>query len=320
MTNIKKRNHYITRQFLEGFCDHNGRVWTYPKETPTNPFANKPSETAVYNRLYHLQNGENITAVEDYFSDNVESPASVALKKLLNKNFPDTAEKEKLALFFGLLMVRTPSYIEYLNNQYTQYLKSMELASVSNKEYFHTSFNKLYTDIDENEIEKIREEMLRNEYSYEINRDLLLKNMLDLGSIIASHLVIMKWALIETDSDSPFIVSDNFMHIYHPTMNNGFYKIGLGIPDVRVHIPISQKLSLMLVNNDKFMEGIIFDIKNPPLIDNNPIDLRALIELLNKNIFITCQNYVFANSNSENLKKCFSSLITQAKEIDDNVQ
>lgn len=320
MVNIKKRNHYITRQFLEGFCDRNGRVWTYPKENPSSPFANKPSETAVYRKLYHLQNGENIEAVENYFSDNVEAPASIALKKLLNKEFPDKPEKEKLALFFGLLMVRTPSYLKHLNTQNTQYLKTMEQACASNKEYFHISFKKVHPDINENEIEEIRQEMLRNEYSYEINRDLLLKEMLDFGSIIASHLVTMKWALIETNSDYPFIVSDNFMHIYHPTINGGFYKIGLGIPDVSVHIPISQKLSLMLVNNDKFKEGIIFDIKNPPMIHNSPIDLRALIELLNKNIFIKSDSYVFANSDSENLKQCFSSLIMQAKEIEDNTQ
>lgn len=320
MANIKKRNHYITRQFLEGFCDCNGRVWTYTKENPSNPFANKPTETAVFNRLYHLQKGENITAVEDYFSDSVETPASIVLKKLLNKDFPDKTEKEKLALFFGLLMVRTPSYIEHVNNQCTQYLKSMAHTSASNKEYFYTSFKNIYPDINENEIEETRQIMLKNGFSYEINRDLLLKKMLDLGSIIASHIVTMKWALIETNSDYPFIVSDNFMHIYHPTINDGFYTLGLGIPDIRVHIPISQKLSLMLVNNEKFIEGMIFDIENPPVIHNNPIDLKALIELLNKNIFIKCQKYVFANSDSENLKECFSNLIIQAKEIEDNTK
>jgi hypothetical protein len=99
MSDIKKRNHYITRKFLEGFCDSNDRVWTYPKDNPVNPFPNKPSETAVYNKLYHLSDKENINAVEDYFSDAVETPASNALENLLKKTFPDATEKENLALF-----------------------------------------------------------------------------------------------------------------------------------------------------------------------------------------------------------------------------
>ncbi|QBR82942.1 DUF4238 domain-containing protein [Legionella israelensis] len=196
MANIKKRNHYITRQFLEGFCDSSGRVWTYPKDGPSDPFANKPTDTAVIKKLYHLQHGENITAVEDYFSDQVETPASNALKKLLNKNFPNAEEKEKLSLFFGLQMVRTPSYIDHLNTQQSKDLNHRAQILASNKEYFHTTYKEADPDLSEDEIEEVRQGMLKDGFTYEINRDYLLKLMLDYGSIIASHLLHMKWALI----------------------------------------------------------------------------------------------------------------------------
>lgn len=316
MANIKKRNHYITRQFLEGFCDKHGHVWTYPKERPSDPFANKPTDTAVIKKLYHLEQGENITAVEDYFSDQVETPASNALKKLLNKNFPDTGEKEKLSLFFGLQMVRTPSYIDHLNTQQSKYLNQHAQILASNKEYFHTTYKEANPDLSEDEIEADRQAMLKDEFTYEINRDHLLKLMLDYGSIIASHLLHMKWTLIESDVNNPFIISDNFMHIYHPGIKDGFYKIGLGIRDVCVHIPISYKLSLMLVNNEQLKEGRIFDVSNPPSIDNKPIDLKNLIESFNKAMFIKCHKYVFANSNSEKLKNCFNNLIEKADEFE----
>lgn len=318
MADIKKRNHYVTRKFLEGFCDNKGRIWTYPKDNPTNPFPNKPSETAVYNKLYHLSDKENINAVEDYFSDAVETPASNALENLLKRTFPDTAEKENLALFFGMLMVRTPLYLNHLNEQQSNQLKAMAIANASNKENFHSSFKKVHPNSDEKEIEETRQSILNNELFYELNRNLLLKIMLDLGSIIASHLLNMKWAMIETNEDLPFIASDNFMHIYHPTISDGFYKIGLGIRDVCVHIPISKKLSLMLVNNDNFAEGLIFDVNNPPQIHNKPIELKTLIDSFNKATFIKCQNYVFASSDSEYLKNSFNSILVEAKQINDN--
>ncbi|WP_392537593.1 DUF4238 domain-containing protein [Legionella sp. 227] len=316
MANTKKRNHYITRKFLEGFCDNDGRVWTYPKDSPSDPFANRPGDTAVINKLYHLQHNENITAVEDYFSDKVETPASNALTKLLNKKFPNAEEKEKLSLFWGLQMVRTPSYINHLNIEQSRYLRFHAHTLASNKEHFYESYKRFDPNLNEDEIEEVRQSMLTDEYTYKINNDYLLKIMLDLGSIIASHLLHMKWALIESDSNNPFIVSDNFMHIYHPKINDGFYKIGLGIKDVCVHIPISNTLSLMLVNNDQFKEGIVFNINNPPVVNNNSVDLKKLIESFNKSMFIKCYKYVFANSDSEKLKQCFHSLLEMAKEFE----
>ncbi|WP_154699240.1 DUF4238 domain-containing protein, partial [Legionella pneumophila] len=279
-------------------------------------FANKPTDTAVIKKLYHLQHGENITAVEDYFSDQVETPASNALKKLLNKNFPNTEEKEKLSLFFGLQMVRTPSYIDHLNTEQSKYLNHRAQIIASNKEYFYATYKKVNPNLREDEIEEDRQAMLRDEFTYEINRDYLLILMLDYGSIIASHLLHMNWALIESDYGNPFIVSDNFMHIYHPSIKSGFYHIGLGIRDVCVHIPISYKLSLMLVNNVQFKEGIIYDASNPPSINNKPINLKNLIESFNKAMFIKCHKYVFANSNSEELKNCFNNIIKEANEFE----
>ncbi|MCE3046044.1 DUF4238 domain-containing protein [Legionella sp. 16cNR16C] len=61
--------------------------------------------------------------IENYFEKTVETPASPAFKRLLNKEFPNETDKQKLSLFFGMLMVRTPVYIDSLSMQHSQGLK-----------------------------------------------------------------------------------------------------------------------------------------------------------------------------------------------------
>ncbi|MBV9575670.1 MAG: DUF4238 domain-containing protein [Gammaproteobacteria bacterium] len=34
MIKVKKRNHYLPRFYLKGFCDSNSRVWMYDKINP----------------------------------------------------------------------------------------------------------------------------------------------------------------------------------------------------------------------------------------------------------------------------------------------
>lgn len=322
MANVKKRNHYLTRQFLEGFCDSDGRVWTYPKFKPSDPYSNKPDSTAIQNKLYHLKNNENINAVEDYFSDEVETPASYALQNLLEKKFPNPQEKERLSLFFGMLMARMPSHLEKLDKQQSDQVRALMVSSALNKEGFYDSYKKVRPKINEKAIEAYRQSILNNDFSYQSNCDLILKIMLDSGSIYASLLLRMKWTLIETDNECPFIVSDNFHNIDHLTLPHGFYKTGLATPGAIVHFPISSRLSLMLFNgnDEKINEGAILTVQTPIIGDNGQkIDLKQLIKTLNKNIFIRSYEYIFANSNSEKLKRCFSNILKRAKRYEDNL-
>ncbi|STX39277.1 DUF4238 domain-containing protein [Legionella feeleii] len=313
----KVKHHYITRYYLEGFADGNKKVWTFNKLNPLNPFANTATETAVIKKLYHLKDSDNIDQIEDFFSDEIEGPASDAFKELINLKFPNDTEREKLSLFFGMLMARTPSYIEHLNDQQTRQIQIIASTHAAEANNFRSLYKKIHPGLSNEEIEKDRKSIIDEEYKFDINRDYLLNIMVKCGSIFSPLLLNMNWWLIKTNSQFPFITSDNFINVNHEDMTS-LYKPGLGTPGVKVHIPVSSQLSLLLINDKTAKNDVIHDIDNPPFgADGKKIDVKKLITSINKQIYCTSDKYVFANSNSDRLKRCFSNILEKAKLIED---
>lgn len=319
MGKVKKRNHYLPRFFLKGFCDSNSRVWMYDKTNPTQPIDGAPGDMALVKKLYHLESSVDAKdEIENYFEKAIETPVSSYFKKLLIKEFPDEKGKKLLSLFFATLMVRTPIYIDHLN---TQQLKERDVkikVAASNKEYFYSVYKKIHPEIDDNIIEEDRRSILDDEIKVKPNKDLILATMLILGSEIAPLLQKMKWVLIETTNDLPYIASDNFMNVSNPRLTAGFYSVGLGMLDTCVHFPISKSLMLLMINNVNFNENVVYNINDPPRINGHQINLKEYIKLLNKKIFCECNRYVFANSNSIELKRCFSNLLNKARIVEEN--
>jgi hypothetical protein len=109
----QKRNHYIPRFFLQNFCDDSNQIYTYDKLNKKSWFE-KPSNAAIEKNLY-CHNDNDI--IEQILSNKIESPAKCVLDNLVNhKTFPKSHEgREQLALFFATLGLRSPAYIDHLN-------------------------------------------------------------------------------------------------------------------------------------------------------------------------------------------------------------
>lgn len=125
MGRIKRKHHFLSKFYLEGFCDSQGMVWMYKKSKPDCPTSAKPKNTAYEKGLYHIEPNENIddiNFIEDLLAEEVESKAANALKKLRDKQFPQVDEREQLSLFFGTLMIRTPGYLRHLQSQFDKEL------------------------------------------------------------------------------------------------------------------------------------------------------------------------------------------------------
>jgi len=48
----KKKHHYISVTYMEGFCAADGRIWTYRSEAPTTPHPKRPPDVACTNYYY----------------------------------------------------------------------------------------------------------------------------------------------------------------------------------------------------------------------------------------------------------------------------
>ncbi len=317
MDNIKQRHHYIPKFYLNGFCDINGQIWTYDKLCPDNVFSNSPTNTAVINKLYHLTGDQidvDINAIEEILAKWIEGPASLPLKNLISKKFPNMEDKMHLSNYFGLLMVRTPYYIQHLEMILNKYFDFDNKANTqaSYKENFLADYRAFDPNLSELDIENIRNSILKKEVHLKVHRDFLLKKMLTVGEIISKILYNMNWGLIETDKiNHPFIISDNTFNVINPNIPRpGFYSPGLGLPDTTIFIPISSELCLLLINNPGFRNGTVYH-HGVPLYSSvgNKINLNHLVKTINKYTFIMSHKYVFACSNSEKLKRCFNNLL-----------
>ena len=69
MSKIKKKHHYLSRCYLEGFCDQQEMVWMYKKDEPDCPSSAKPSNTAIEKGLYHIERNAEINNIN--FAENL---------------------------------------------------------------------------------------------------------------------------------------------------------------------------------------------------------------------------------------------------------
>ena len=99
-----KRNHYVPVFWLNQFTDANGKLWVYDKndrkwfDTATNPI-NAGVETGMYPQ-----------ELEDWFRDEVESPASPIFEKLSTQD-GNLSESEMLVIanFISRQIMRVPA-------------------------------------------------------------------------------------------------------------------------------------------------------------------------------------------------------------------
>ena len=301
---VKKKHHYLTRYYLEGFCDANEMVWTYLKASSKKPFPQKPENTALENKLYNLniQNSpELISKIEDYFSHKIETPAADPFKKLIARSLPDSDAKNKLSLFFGSLFVRTPSYLAHLDKIFSTDLHHFVKTLASNKDHYHESWKNFDPSASDTEIEEYRQLVLKENIIIGVNRNFLLENMVLMIKIIASFLYAMKWCLIETNKDWHFITSDSLANIVNADIKKqGFYQPGFGMHNSEVTIPISKYLTLVMINNSNLKEDI-FSINNQK--KSFKFNLKDIIKNLNKITVLRANQFIFSSTNSEKIKR-----------------
>lgn len=303
---MKVRHHYLPRCYLRGFCDQNEQIWTYQKIDPENPFSNAISNTAVINYLYSLSTEGKEDDLEDYFASDIEGPAAEALKKLRRKEFPVPIERQKLAIFFSTLFTRTPAHVEHLNGQQSQQLNIFSRLFASNEKNFLASYKQAHPNLEDSTIEGDRQSILRGDFSFELNKDILLMLMLKAGAIYSQHLRKMRWVLLETNSDYPFVTSDNPLYIFHPNIQSGrLFQPGLGMRETRLSIPISKELCLLLFNDERVADASFLNIASQ--------GGKELIKSINKINYINSYKYVFASIDSKKLKTCFTKLLTAAQ-------
>lgn len=125
--------------------------------------------------------------------------------------------------------------------------------------------------------------------------------------------------MIETNDEYPFVTSDNIINVNNSGMPpGGFYQPTLAMPGSYTYIPISKELTLLLINNEQHLDGKVYSLIEGNSTNNFPLgQLKLFIKNLNKITYRRCNKYVFASSDDECLRKCFSKMFSEARRYEE---
>src|SRR5215471_16176141 len=103
------QHHFVTRAYLEGFTDGNGHLHIYERGRE-KPFALVPEKAARQKNYYTVkrQDGKLDDTVEQFLSEEVESPAMKVVRKLADSEAqPSWEERTALARWISFQEMRT---------------------------------------------------------------------------------------------------------------------------------------------------------------------------------------------------------------------
>lgn len=310
MANRKKKHHIIPKFYLEGFCDNSGMVTTYEKRNPNRSYKRLPVNTSIERNLYY-------EAYEDSLAEIIEYPASDSFKRLRLKLFPNFDDKQRLSLFFAVLMVRTPIYIKHHDTIITEIISDFARENASNKEKYHEQIKELKPNISEDEIEQMRVLQQSHEIKFTIDKKYLLYTILTTAYYIAQLLCDMKWVLLAINDENQFILSDNTFNIFNPVLpESNIYRPGLGQYGICVVFPLSSSLCLMMTNIRQFTNEHVY--VNNELLEyeqGEMISLEYLCEEIVKLIFYQSHKYIYVSSESEKTRDLFKGFLKEKGKI-----
>jgi hypothetical protein len=121
MENLKRRNHYLPACYQAGFTNSSGQVWVKFATKP-KPESRNPKNLGLKRSLYIItRNGKETDDVEDFFSDQIETPFALLSQKIKNEEdeFATITGNELgiLARFVASQAVRTLGHKECIEEQ-----------------------------------------------------------------------------------------------------------------------------------------------------------------------------------------------------------
>ncbi len=290
MNNRKVKHHYVPRLYLEGFCDENEMLWTYKKAAPKTPYSQKPENVAFENYFYSLEgDGVEPDAFEDALADIVEGPAAAPLRSLRARMLPTFDDRQRLSVYFGFMLVRTPSYKRHSDRQINREL--------------NTRFKLAYGDISKSQnepdeetsgenVEQLKEGLFNGKYNVELAKNYSLSFLQKLGFAMSESLASMNWTIITISEDNVYFLTSDKPIIIENLNKQGFYSSGLATLGVKIYIPVSKNTCLL-------MERESTEILSIKVVSAN----ASLVGDINKLVILNSEKYVYACENSKTIKK-----------------
>ncbi|MDJ0696874.1 MAG: DUF4238 domain-containing protein [Mastigocoleus sp. MO_167.B18] len=299
---ITKNQHYVPQCLLKHFANGKKKSKkkinifdTYRSELRYNqPIKNAFSENYFYDK-------DNQT--EDFLANQIETPASRIIDKIINGNF-DLVNKEKLILqhFILSLFYRTPEASERASLFVNSHLESVVRQLLSLNGF---------------------DPEMASAGSFNFHPDHLASLLAFQGVIDAVLLEDLKYHIIKNETQLEFYISDHPVFIYnwlyrdleHPEVTS------IAATGLQVFLPLSPKITLCLYDPKVYKYGqssrLVTCIDN-----NNDIEILNSFQIINSDSFIgfyskqseTCLKRLYERYKNVRLHQYESDILSTNKE------
>lgn len=249
---VKKRNHYLPRAYLQGFCDREGLLWTFDrvsKEFRRLP----PNSVAVEKEFYIIRDssGQKSNIVEDWLAS-CEN-AAIPVIRALDAGKPRLTEEERriLARFIALLRLRTTVFNAEMEEVIEHYSKAIASSLLKDEKTAREIFARLPGNgaaMPADRLESLVSMWKAGQYTLKINREYIIHLMLQRTQSFADELFAMGWGIVRSHPQASFITADLPWSILtiDPSKPTDFSFRDIFLPHVRIVVPLTMTTAVML--------------------------------------------------------------------------
>lgn len=188
-----KRHHLLPRHYQAGFSsDGNGELWVFERRKQRIRSA-YPSNTSVENHFYSWASpSDRPSSLESMLAKGIEGPFWPVRDRLDAQQFPDYADRFRLAYFCAFLLVRIPAFRALYEHAFTSGIaahprleRDIELIN----DLFRQSPSGLFLPV--------------------TPKNARLRQMVDMAMEVGKHLLTLDIHFMSSYPEEPFITTDN---------------------------------------------------------------------------------------------------------------
>jgi hypothetical protein len=191
-------------------------------------------------------------SVESFLA-RVETDAVPLLRRLASERVQlDWHDRGCVALFIALQELRVPWTRRAFEELYAHLVNQMVRLRADVPGLLERDFEELRESGEGGSsvhAAALREFLKRGEYTVRADPKVSLLTMLQGAPVIHGFLIEMKWTVLCTSVDAPFVTSDNPVVKFDPAYEGGLRGIGLYSPTFRVHFPLTKRAMLVMTHD-----------------------------------------------------------------------
>lgn len=284
----KKRQHTVPRFYLDGFVEHGGGIWQYPRDqSKPIQISSRSSAVGKHFYTYRMGDGSRTTALEDALS-NVESKAAPVIRRLLEGHSIEESDRLNLSRLIAVQMVRGFDVRDRAVAQ-SEKLRDPDFA---------TAFLDSCSEIPAETRDRYKQEILESGEGPSIDQSFYLPYVMANTERYGHLISEMRWRFERVPRGCFFVTSDTPVVVRRRGHDLDEYPVGLARADLDVEMtfPLSKDMMLLAAWSHTFRSR-----------RRSRSTTFARVQELNRRTVLTAHRYVFSPRRCDTVEQLIAS-------------